>query len=81
MKQNCEVFAIPGAADRMASRGCHRLIRDGARLVERVEDILGRGLSPFLDWVQREVAALQDDIMTQLCGGEATRQTQSQAMR
>ena len=36
---------------------------------QTVEDILGRGLSPFLDWVQREIAALHEDIVTQLCGG------------
>jgi uncharacterized alpha-E superfamily protein len=36
---------------------------------QTVDDILGRGLSPFLDWVQREVAALHGDIMTHLCGG------------
>ena len=35
---------------------------------QTVDDILGRGLSPFLDWVQREVGALHGDIMTQLCG-------------
>ena len=36
---------------------------------QTVDDILGRGLSPFLDWVQREVAALHGDIMDHLCGG------------
>lgn len=36
---------------------------------QTVDDILGRGLSPFLDWVQGEIAALTDDIMTHLCGG------------
>ena len=35
---------------------------------QTVDDILGRGLSPFLDWLQREIAALHDDIVTQLCG-------------
>jgi predicted Rossmann fold nucleotide-binding protein DprA/Smf involved in DNA uptake len=30
----------PGPVDSLASRSCHRLIRDGARLVETVDDIL-----------------------------------------
>ena len=36
---------------------------------QTIDDILGRGLSPFLDWVQSEVAALHDDIVNGLCGG------------
>jgi DNA processing protein len=35
-----DVFAIPGSIHAPLARGCHRLIRDGARLVERVEDII-----------------------------------------
>lgn len=40
VEQGKEVFAIPGSIHSPQARGCHALIRQGAKLVESVADIL-----------------------------------------
>jgi DNA processing protein len=38
--QGREIFALPGSIHNPMAKGCHRLIRDGARLVENVAEIM-----------------------------------------
>lgn len=48
MEQGREVFAVPGRIDDRTTVGCHRLIRDGAKLVHSPEDVLEE-LGPLVE--------------------------------
>jgi DNA processing protein len=54
-EQGREVFAIPGSIHNPLSRGSHALIREGAKLVETVDDILAE-LAPQLPAMREKLA-------------------------
>lgn len=58
MQQGREVFAIPGSIHSPLSRGCHQLIRAGAKLVESSRDIVDE-LGPMTSLLQQSL--LEDE--------------------
>jgi DNA processing protein len=53
-EQGREVFALPGSLNNPMAKGCHRLIREGARLVETTADIM-QELGPIAAELQMEI--------------------------
>ncbi len=59
-----EVFALPGSVDNPLARGCHRLIRDGAALVESTEEVVAALGPAAADLAQALRGRLQADPAT-----------------
>jgi DNA processing protein len=55
LENNREVMAVPGRIDSPASSGCHKLLKQGARLVDGIDEIMdalghvGEGLKSYAD--------------------------------
>jgi DNA processing protein len=60
-EQGRDVFAIPGSIHNPLARGCHRLLRQGAALVESAEEIV-EGLAPV---AQRLGAHLRERLASE----------------
>ncbi|XZE46075.1 DNA-processing protein DprA [Pirellulaceae bacterium SH467] len=52
-EQGRDVFAVPGAVTSRMSRGCNRLIRDGAILIQDADDVLEH-LGPLVEGIELE---------------------------
>ncbi|QOC22295.1 DNA-protecting protein DprA [Wenzhouxiangella sp. AB-CW3] len=63
-EQGRDVFAIPGSVHNPLARGCHRLIRDGAKLVESAEEIVDE-LAPLA----RQLAEDIEHLLAPAAGG------------
>ncbi|TVP89279.1 MAG: DNA-protecting protein DprA [Pseudomonadaceae bacterium] len=57
LEHNRELFAMPGSIHNPQARGCHRLLRDGAYLVETVQDVLQVLKLPLIEALSASQAA------------------------
>lgn len=79
-EQGREVFALPGSVDNPLARGCHRLIREGARLVEEPGEVI-EALVPAARALGVELSARLGEPLSSRQGIESPASPQDPAHR
>lgn len=78
VNQGKDVYAVPGPVNYPSFRGCHGLIKEGASLLEGVEDILedlgmkAGTVSTKENWVPKDLSPEQESIFAMLSADKPT---------
>jgi len=78
VNQGKDVYAVPGPVNYPSFRGCHGLIKEGASLLEGVEDILedlgmkAGTVSTKENWIPKDLSPEQESIFAMLSADKPT---------